>query len=93
MSRRGYYNSAFRRWHWRVAYKQLIFMHGEPTPISEEYKYQRRSGYDLFNGHLLLAAGSKDNNFPDNLYSQAIELSKGLRLGTKVKGTSFESSG
>lgn len=76
LDRHEIYNDAFRRWHWRVAHEQLIFMHEERMGDGLSYSY------DLVRSRLLLAAGAEDDNEPDELYSNTREFARLLRNAT-----------
>jgi pimeloyl-ACP methyl ester carboxylesterase len=73
LDRHEIYNDAFRRWHWRVAHEQLIFMHEERISISGPFSY------DLIHSRLLLASGAHDNYAPDRLYPNTQNLAKRLQ--------------
>jgi pimeloyl-ACP methyl ester carboxylesterase len=75
------YNPKFRRWHWRVAHEQLIYMHGEVVPTSEQAKYGAYPGSALYDTHLLLAAGTKDNEKPDKIFDHTVWLTHSIWWG------------
>jgi pimeloyl-ACP methyl ester carboxylesterase len=80
------YNSRFRRWHWRVAYEQLIFSHWDsdnPDPgIDPDPERDARSGparYAQIRSRLLLAAGYDDDAWPEKIFSFTLELAGRMR--------------
>jgi len=54
--RQEIYNASFRRWHWRVAYEQLIFSHLDPDTPGGPPRYKS------IHSNMLLSAGSADND-------------------------------
>ena len=76
LDRHEIYNDPFRRWHWRVAHEQLIFMHEEPVRPGGP------SGPSQIRSRLLLAAGSHDDHVPDRLYSNTRRLAGMLENAT-----------
>jgi hypothetical protein len=59
-----------RRWHWRVAHEQLSFMHQDPpTPGG-------LPRFETIHCRVLLAAGGEDNEMPENLWDNTIDLAE-----------------
>jgi pimeloyl-ACP methyl ester carboxylesterase len=70
------YNPRFRRWHWRVAFEQLIFSHWDAD-------YRNPSSgprYRNIKTRLLLGAGKEDNYWPEHLYDHAVKLSDAMTM-------------
>lgn len=65
------YNEHFRRWHWRVAYEQLIFSHRDK--VSSHSDLRR---YEFIAKRLLLVTGEKDMDKFLEIYSATIDLAK-----------------
>jgi alpha-beta hydrolase superfamily lysophospholipase len=63
------YSDQFRRWHWRVAHEQLMFMHFEATQPGAHPRFKN------IQSRLLLGAGEADNTPPDKLWDNTRELS------------------
>ncbi len=68
--RQEIYNGSFRRWHWRVAYEQLIFSHLDPATIGGSPRYAS------IRSTMLLAAGELDNNPLLGLYVPTQDLAR-----------------
>jgi len=62
------YTEAFRKWHWRVAHEQLIFMHDEKTSVNGHPRLR-----DV-QSRVLIGAGSEDNHGPDKLWDHSRHL-------------------
>jgi pimeloyl-ACP methyl ester carboxylesterase len=87
------YNPRFRRWHWRIAYEQLIYSHHDSdnpsTSIDPDPRNDPAAGparYSQIKSRLLLAAGVEDNMDPVRIYSETRELAA---LMTMVTGTTL----
>jgi pimeloyl-ACP methyl ester carboxylesterase len=75
------YNTRFRRWHWRVAYEQVIYSHWDsdnPNPAIGPARYSR------IRSKMLFATGYNDNNSPVWLFTEARQLARAM---TMVEGT------
>lgn len=70
--RREIYGAHYRRWHWRLAYEQLVFSHVAVTNGSPPWPRIR--------GPLLLVAGANDNFMWTHIYERTRDLAR--RLGT-----------
>jgi pimeloyl-ACP methyl ester carboxylesterase len=64
------YDPLYRRWHWRVAYEQLVFSH--INTVDGVAPWQRIAG------PLLLLAGAKDNFTWTHIYSRTQDLGRRL---------------
>ncbi|MCZ7678789.1 MAG: hypothetical protein M5U28_08470 [Sandaracinaceae bacterium] len=71
--RRELYGAEYRRWHWRLAYEQLLFSH--VTPIDGVAPWQR------IRGPVLLLAGARDNFRWTHIYERTRDLA--WRLATR----------
>lgn len=87
------YNARFRRWHWRVAYEQVIFSHWDsdnpssavdPDPRNDPAAGPAR--YAQIRARLMLAGGDDDDFFPEHLVSETKELARAM---TMVGGSAF----
>jgi len=68
--RQEIYNASFRRWHWRVAYEQLIFSHLDPDTPGGPPRYKS------IHSNMLLAAGSADNDPFLGLYAPTQDIAQ-----------------
>ena len=69
--RKELYAANYRRWHWRVAYEQLCFMHQEP-PVPDGLPR-----FETIHSRVLFAAGGEDNETPgENLWDNSIDLAE-----------------
>ena len=65
------YSANYRRWHWRVAYEQLCFMHQEPPAPGGLPRFE------TIHSRVLFGAGGEDNETPgENLWDNAIDLAE-----------------
>lgn len=71
--RRELYGAEYRRWHWRLAYEQLLFSH--VTPIEGVAPWER------IRGPVLLLAGARDNFRWTHIYERTRDLA--WRLATR----------
>jgi hypothetical protein len=70
LDRREIYNPALRRWHWRVAYEQLIYSHRDPEAPGGQPRYRTLSS------RLLLLAGEKDDDHFLEIHDAARDLAQ-----------------
>src|SRR5690606_33951906 len=70
--RRELYHPHYRRWHWRLAYEQLVFSHVAVTNGTPPWP--------LIRGPLLLLAGADDNFMWTHIYERTRDLAR--RLGS-----------
>jgi pimeloyl-ACP methyl ester carboxylesterase len=61
------YNELLRRWHWRVAHEQLVFMHFEANTPGGHSRYKN------IQSRVLLGAGDQDNHF-EKLWDNTREM-------------------
>jgi pimeloyl-ACP methyl ester carboxylesterase len=87
------YNDRFRRWHFRVAFEQLIYSHWDsdnPSPaVDPDPRNDPAAGparYSQIRARLLLAAGEDDNFFPEKLFDETKGLATPM---TRLEGEAF----
>ncbi len=67
------YHKFYRRWHWRIAYEQMMFSHTSPiSAVSDDPLYT------AITSRLLLLAGESDDTKPEHLYSSTEQMAEGM---------------
>jgi pimeloyl-ACP methyl ester carboxylesterase len=87
------YNERFRRWHFRVAYEQLIYSHWDsdnPDPsVDPDPRVNPAAGparYTQIRSRMLLAAGAHDDSRHVRIFTNTKELARAM---TMVSGEAF----
>lgn len=68
------YDGRLRRWHYRVAYEQLVFSHIEPAPGETEPRFR------AITAPVLLMTGAEDNSVPMKTWDFVRRLSPHLEM-------------
>lgn len=66
------YNELLRKWHWRVAHEQLVFMHFEANTPGGHPRYKN------IQSRVLLGAGEKDNVRPEKLWENTRKMATNM---------------